>query len=71
MAGLVFGSIVPVDAMGRTSVAGVFAAGNVTDMRSQVISAAAAGLQTGAGINADLIEEDTRVAVAARHRSVS
>ncbi|RUR01926.1 NAD(P)/FAD-dependent oxidoreductase [Labedella endophytica] len=66
MAGTVFGSIVPVDEMGRTAIAGVFAAGNVTDMRSQVISAAAAGLQAGASINADLIEEDTRAAVAAR-----
>lgn len=66
MAGTVFGSIVPVDEMGRTAMAGVFAAGNVTDMRSQVITAAAAGLQTGASINADLIEEDTRAAVAAR-----
>lgn len=66
MAGVVFGSIVPVDEMGRTNVPGVFAAGNVTDMKTQVITAAAAGLQTGASINADLIEEDTRAAVAAR-----
>lgn len=66
MSGVVFGSVVPVDEMGRTSAAGVFAAGNVTDMKTQVITAAAAGLQTGAFINADLIEEDTRAAVAAR-----
>jgi thioredoxin reductase len=66
MGGVVFGSIVPVDEMGRTTAAGVFAAGNVTDMRSQVITSAAAGLQAGAAINADLIEEDTRAAVAAR-----
>jgi thioredoxin reductase len=66
MGGVVFGSIVPVDEMGRTTAPGVFAAGNVTDMRSQVITSAAAGLQAGAAINADLIEEDTRAAVAAR-----
>jgi thioredoxin reductase len=66
MGGVVFGSIVPVDEMGRTTAPGVFAAGNVTDMRSQVITSAAAGLQAGAAINADLIEEDTRAAVSAR-----
>ncbi|PSL38099.1 thioredoxin reductase (NADPH) [Labedella gwakjiensis] len=66
MSGVVFGSIVPVDEVGRTSAAGVFAAGNVTDMKTQVVTAAAAGLQTGAFINADLIEEDTRAAVDAR-----
>jgi len=40
-------------------------AGNVTDLRAQVISSAAAGLSTGAMINADLIADDTRAAVAA------
>ncbi|MCW2912776.1 MAG: thioredoxin reductase [Actinomycetia bacterium] len=43
-------------------------AGNIADLRAQVISAAAAGLNTAAAINADLIAEDTRHAVAA-HRS--
>jgi thioredoxin reductase (NADPH) len=64
--GTLFGSVVPVDEMGRTSVAGVYAAGNVTEFKTQVISGAAAGLQAGAAINADLIQEDTRVALAAR-----
>jgi thioredoxin reductase (NADPH) len=45
-------------------VPGVYAAGNVTDPRGQVISSAAAGLLAGAAINGDLIEDDTRRAVA-------
>ena len=64
--GALFGSFVPVDEMARTSAAGVFAAGNVTEFKTQVISGAAAGLQAGAAINADLIQEDTRAALAAR-----
>jgi hypothetical protein len=44
----------------------VWVAGNVADLKAQVISSAAAGLNTAAAINADLIEEDARVAVAAR-----
>jgi len=66
MNGLVMGTVVAADATGATDVPGVFAAGNVTDARTQVITAAAAGLAAGAGINADLIAEDTRLAVAAR-----
>ncbi|RWZ67982.1 NAD(P)/FAD-dependent oxidoreductase [Labedella populi] len=61
-----FGSAVAVDEMGRTSVAGIYAAGNVTEFKTQVISGAAAGLQTGAAINADLIQEDIRAALADR-----
>lgn len=61
-----FGSAVVVDEMGRTSAAGVYAAGNVTELATQVVSGAAAGLRTGAAINADLIQEDTRVALATR-----
>ncbi len=63
--GHVFGAYVPADAMGATTVPGVWVAGNVADPQSQVISAAAAGLKVGAGINADLIAEDTARAVAA------
>jgi hypothetical protein len=47
---------------------GVWVAGNVADLRAQVISSAAAGLGVAAMLNADLIAEDTRVAVAARRR---
>ncbi|HYJ68452.1 MAG TPA: NAD(P)/FAD-dependent oxidoreductase [Nocardioidaceae bacterium] len=54
------------DAMGRTDVPGVWVAGNVTDLAAQVGAAAAAGAMAAAQINADLVEEDTERAVAAR-----
>lgn len=66
MNGQVFATCVPVDAMGATAVAGVWAAGNVTDPRAQVISSAAAGLSAGGAINADLVAEETRAAMASR-----
>ena len=53
-----------IDPTGRTSVPGVWVAGNVTDLRAQVISAAAGGLNAAAMINMDLIEEETAAAVA-------
>ncbi|MGN9811648.1 NAD(P)/FAD-dependent oxidoreductase [Micromonospora sp. BQ11] len=65
MGGQVVGTAVPADASGATEVPGVWVAGNVTDLRAQVVSAAAAGLNAGAAINADLMAEDTRRAVAA------
>ncbi len=54
---------VRVDADGRTSVPGVWAAGNVTDESSQVVNAAAAGLNAAVAINADLIEADLAAAL--------
>ncbi|UOQ90125.1 NAD(P)/FAD-dependent oxidoreductase [Agromyces endophyticus] len=60
------GEFVVVDAMGRTSVPGVWAAGNVTDPRSSVPFAMAAGSMAGAAINADLVEEEVRAVVARR-----
>jgi len=66
--GVVIGTAVPVDAMGSTQVPGVFAAGNVTAPMAQVMASAAAGVTAGAGINLDLITEETRLAVAARSR---
>ncbi|MCO8307906.1 NAD(P)/FAD-dependent oxidoreductase [Streptomyces sp. RKCA744] len=62
------GEHLPSDATGRTDVPGVWVAGNVTDLTAQVGSAAAAGANAGAQINADLIAEETREAVAARTR---
>lgn len=59
------GRYVAADATGRTEVAGVWAAGNVTDISAQVGGAAAAGAMAGAQINADLVEEEIRAAVAA------
>ena len=49
--------------MGATAVRGVYAGGNVSNLMAQVITAAAEGVMTGARINADLIEEETRWAV--------
>ncbi|MCO5970467.1 NAD(P)/FAD-dependent oxidoreductase [Actinoallomurus sp. WRP6H-15] len=60
------GQYLPADATGRTDVPGVWAAGNVADPAAQVGAAAAAGTMAGAQINADLIAEETRRAVAAR-----
>ena len=63
------GTAVPADPTGATAVPGVWVAGNVADLRSQVITSAAAGLTAGAMINADLIAEETREAVA-EHRDL-
>ena len=63
MQGVVFGSSIPAEPTGATTVPGVWVAGNVTDLRAQVLPAAAGGLNAAAMLNADLIEEDTRIAV--------
>jgi thioredoxin reductase len=49
-----------VDTAGRTSVPGVWAAGNAADPRAQVITAAGEGSAAAISINADLVEEDAR-----------
>jgi thioredoxin reductase len=54
---------VTVDNTGRTSVPGVWAAGNVVDPRAQVITAAGAGSASAIAVNADLVEDDVRNAV--------
>lgn len=59
------GEHLPADPTGRTDVPGVWVAGNVTDVTAQVGGAAAAGALAGAHINADLVDEETREAVAA------
>ena len=55
------------DATGRTSVAGVWVAGNVANPRAQVITAAGEGSAAAIAINADLVDEDVRDAVARLH----
>jgi thioredoxin reductase len=50
---------------GRTSVPGVWAAGNVADPSAGVIAAAGAATTTAAQINAALVEADVELAVAA------
>lgn len=49
---------VRVDGVGATSVAGVWAAGNVANPRAQVITAAGEGSAAAIAINADLVQED-------------
>jgi thioredoxin reductase len=51
------------DNTGRTSVPGVWAAGNVVDPRAQVITAAGAGSAAAIAINADLVEDDVCKAI--------
>jgi len=51
------------DPTGRTSVPGVWAAGNLVDPRAQVITAAGAGSAAAIALNADLVEDDVRDAL--------
>lgn len=64
--GEIVGTHIPADPSGATGVPGVWVAGNVTGLMDQVIAAAAAGVRAGAAINADLVAEEARLAVAAR-----
>ena len=58
---------VTVDATGRTSVPGVWAAGNAVDPRAQVITAAGAGSAAAIAVNADLVHDDvSRTVISAR-----
>ena len=66
MGGPVSAPASPADPTGRPSVPGVWVAGNVTDLSAQVVVAAAGGMRAGGAMNADLAEEDLRVA--AEHR---
>ena len=56
---------VTLDASGRTTAPGVWAAGNVVDPRAQVITSAGAGSAAAIGINADLVQEDVERAMSA------
>lgn len=53
-----FGTYYPTELGGRTAVAGVWLAGNVTDPMTTVAAASAAGVMAGAAINGELIEAD-------------
>jgi thioredoxin reductase len=57
-------------AAGQTSVAGVWAAGNVANPRAQVITAAGDGSAAAIAINADLVDEDVRNAVRDLHHGL-
>ena len=52
------------DSAGRTTVAGVWVTGNAADPRAQVITAAGQGSAAAIALNADLVEEEVRRAVA-------
>ncbi|MFI7105110.1 NAD(P)/FAD-dependent oxidoreductase [Nonomuraea sp. NPDC050227] len=54
------------DRTGRTSVPGVWAAGNVVDPRAQVVTAAGMGSAAASAVNADLVDEEVRDAVERR-----
>jgi thioredoxin reductase len=54
-----------VDATGRSTVPGVWLAGNAADPRAQVITAAGEGSAAAIAMNADLVAEDVHQAVAA------
>ena len=58
MMGRVMARSVAADPVGRTAVPRVWAAGNLTDPMSQVVMAAAAGVRTGAMVNAEMVTED-------------
>ena len=58
MMGRVMARSLAADAVGRTAVPRVWAAGNLTDPMSQVVMAAAAGVRTGAMVNAEMVTED-------------
>jgi thioredoxin reductase len=62
---------VVVDATGRTSVPGLWMAGNATNPRAQVITAAGEGSAAAIAINADLVDADVASAVAARRLVMS
>ncbi|MGW2277520.1 FAD-dependent oxidoreductase [Streptomyces sp. NPDC001770] len=69
MGGRVLGTYIAADPAGATEVPGVWAAGNITNLMEQVVGAAAAGLKAAAALNADLVAEDTRLAVESRRTS--
>ena len=61
-----FGEFIAADPNGLTEVPGVYVAGNVSDLKAQVLASAAAGAAAAVAINTDLIAEDVRRAVDAR-----
>ncbi|MFD8964766.1 NAD(P)/FAD-dependent oxidoreductase [Streptomyces sp. NPDC059568] len=69
MGGQTIGSRIVSGPSGTTEIPGVWVAGNVTELTETVIGSAAAGVRAAAAINADLIAEETREAVAARRDS--
>jgi thioredoxin reductase len=69
-AGHVIGTCVAAGTAGTTTVPGVWVAGNVGNLRSQVSTAVAEGQYAAVAINGDLIDDDVARAVAA-HRQMT
>jgi thioredoxin reductase len=65
------GTYVASDRTGLTAVPGVWVAGNVADPMLQVVGAAAGGTLAATAINADLVADDVRLAVAARRSAAA
>ena len=65
------GTWVTTDPTGRTSVPGLWAAGNVADPTALVIGAAGASARAAVALNAHLVEEDVALAIAERRRSAA
>ncbi|WP_225798867.1 NAD(P)/FAD-dependent oxidoreductase [Streptomyces sp. NK15101] len=61
-----FGEFVAVDETGRTSVPGVWAAGNVTGPQEQVVNAVSRGYRAGVAIGNELLLADLEAAAARR-----
>ncbi len=55
------------DPTGRTTVPGVWVAGNAANPRAQVITAAGEGSAAAIAINADLVDDDVQTAVRDHH----
>jgi thioredoxin reductase len=67
---LLAGGLVRTDPEGRTSVPGVWAAGNATNPRAQVITAAGEGSAAAIAINTELVQDDVAIAVLAAPSAV-
>ncbi|WP_457965396.1 NAD(P)/FAD-dependent oxidoreductase [Arthrobacter sp. D1-29] len=65
------GDYLETDADGATAVSGVWAAGNVTDIKAQVLASAAAAAWTAVAINNDLMAEELRRDVTAYQESLT
>ena len=63
------GTRIEADPAGATAVPGVWVAGNIADLRAQVMTSAASGPAAGAAINLDLILEDAPPAPARGQRA--
>jgi len=71
MMGRVVATRLDADPLGRTAVAGVWAAGSVVEPMAQLMASAASGLMAGAQINAELVETDLQQRLRARQAVAS